>query len=66
MQIRYFKDTDTLLINFNNKLISETKSINENMLVELDEKGDIVSMTLEHAKDLTELQDFSFQQLASV
>jgi uncharacterized protein YuzE len=60
MQIKYFQDTDTLLINFNNNLISETKDINENMLVELDQNGNIVSMTLEHAKSNVNINDLSY------
>ena len=66
MQIKYFQDTDTLLINFNNKNIAQTKDINENLLVELDEQGDIVSLTLEHAKKNADVFDFSYQQLATV
>lgn len=62
MQIKYFQDTDTLLINFNANSISETKEINENMIVELDQKGNVVIMTLEQAKSNTDLMDFSFQQ----
>ncbi len=65
MQIKYFQDTDTLLINFNNKNIAHTQDINENLLVELDEKGDIVSLTLEHAKENADVFDFSYQQLAT-
>jgi uncharacterized protein YuzE len=65
MQIKYFHDTDTLLINFNDNLISETKDINENVLVELDEQGNVVSMTLEHAKNIVNINDLSYQQLVS-
>ncbi len=65
MQIKYFQDTDTLLINFNNKNIALTQDINENLLVELDEQGDIVSLTLEHAKKNADVFDFSYQQLAT-
>jgi uncharacterized protein YuzE len=65
MQIKYFQDTDTLLINFNNNKILETKDINENTLIELDEKGNVVSITLEHAKNLSDVYDFSYQQLAT-
>ena len=64
MQIKYFQDTDTLLITFNNNLINETKDINENTLVELDENGNVVSMTFEHAKSVANINDFSYQQLA--
>ena len=65
MQIKYFQDTDTLLINFNNKNIANTQDINENLLVELDEQGDIVSLTLEHAKKNVDSFDVFYQQFAT-
>jgi uncharacterized protein YuzE len=65
MQIRYFQDTDTLLINFSNRKIVESKDLNDNVLIELDEKGNVVSMTMEHAKNFTEVFDFSFQQIVT-
>lgn len=64
MEIKYFEDTDTLLINFNNNSVCETRDINENMLIDVDENGNIVSMTLEHAKNLTAINNFSFNQYA--
>ncbi|MDT3740457.1 MAG: DUF2283 domain-containing protein [Candidatus Kapabacteria bacterium] len=65
MQIKYFQDTDTLLINFNNNKIYETRDVNENVLVELDDAGNVVSMTFEHAKDIADVNDLSYQQLAT-
>ena len=65
MQIKYFQDTDTLLINFNDNFVYETKDINENTLVELDEKGNVVSMTFEHAKSVADVNAISYQQLAT-
>jgi uncharacterized protein YuzE len=63
MKITYFKDTDTLLVNFNNNEITETKDLNENILVELDKSGNVVNMTIEHAKQQTEISSFSFNQV---
>ena len=63
MNITYFKDTDTLLVNFNNNKITETKDLNENVLVEIDKNGHLVSMTIEHAQHQTEIQSFSFNQV---
>ena len=63
MEIKYFKDTDTLLINFNENLVNETKEINENLLIDFDEKGNIVSMTIEHAKNTANVFDLNYQQL---
>jgi uncharacterized protein YuzE len=50
MEMRHFPDTDTLLINFTRKEITETRDINENIVIELDGDGQLVSMTIEHAK----------------
>lgn len=62
MDIRYFPDTDTLLINFTNKEIIETRDLNENVLIELDKEGNLVSMTIEHAKQQATMEQFSYQQ----
>ncbi len=64
MQIKYFQGTDTLLITFNNNLIVETKDVNDNVLVELDQEGNVVSMTFEHAKNMANINDLSYQQVA--
>lgn len=63
MKVTYFDDTDTLLVYFNDNKIVETKDLNENTLLELDENGNIVSMTIEHAKQQTEVSSFSFSQV---
>lgn len=65
MKIKYFPDTDTLLINFTDKEIVETRDLNENILIELDKDGRLVSMTIEHAKQQANIEDFSYQQIIS-
>ena len=63
MKVTYFEDTDTLLVYFNDNKIVETKDLNENTLIELDINGKVVSMTIEHAKEQTEISSFSFNQV---
>ena len=63
MKITYFEDTDTLLVYFNDNEIFETKDLNENTLLELDQNGTLVSMTIEHAKQQTEVSSFTFNQV---
>ena len=65
MRIKYFPDTDTLLIDFANREIVETKDVNENILVELDSDGELVSMTIEHAKNQMDVDSVSFQRVVS-
>jgi uncharacterized protein YuzE len=66
MEMKYFPDTDTLLINFTHKDIVETRNINENILIELDRDGQLVSMTIEHAKQHMDIENFSYQNVVSV
>ncbi len=63
MKIRYFADTDTALIEFLNVPIIETKEISENLYIDLDAKGNLVSMTIEHAKEKAGISEVSFQQM---
>ncbi len=66
MTLLYFKDTDKLLINFNKREIHETKDISENVLLELDKSGNVVSMTIEHATKQAEITNFSFSQVSAL
>jgi uncharacterized protein YuzE len=65
MKVKYFADTDTLLLNFSDKPIVETRDLNDNVLVELDNQGRIVSMTIEQAKLQTDVGEFSYQLAAA-
>lgn len=65
MTIQYFEDTDTLYIVLRQDDVAETRDLDENTLVEFDAKGDLVSMTIEHARERTGLPDFSFQRVAA-
>ena len=64
MEVKYFADTDTLLINFTDKEIIDSRDINENVLMEIDKDGGLVSITVEHAKQQATIKDFLFQQIA--
>lgn len=63
MNITYFKDTDTLLVNFNSNEVTDTTDLNENVLIETDKNGNVVSITIEHAQQQAEIANFSFNQV---
>jgi uncharacterized protein YuzE len=65
MEIKYFSDTDTVLVNFTNNEVVETRDLSENVLLDLDKNGNIVSITVEHARRQANMDDFSFQQIHS-
>jgi uncharacterized protein YuzE len=64
MRMKYFSDTDTAHIEFTDKEVHETKEISENIYIDIDIKGNIVSMTIEHAKDNAGLWEFSYQEMS--
>ena len=63
MKIKYFSDTDTAFIEFSDRQVQETKEINQNIYIDLDEKGNLVNMTIEHAKENSILPEFSYQEI---
>ena len=65
MKVRYFADTDTLLIEFRNALVSETRDLDENTVLDLDAQGNICSITIEHASTRADAPQFSYEQIAA-
>ena len=64
MRIKYFPDTDTALIEFTDKEVSETREISEDIYIDLDHRGNLVSMTIEHARTNARLEEFSYQEVS--
>jgi uncharacterized protein YuzE len=63
MKVKYFPDTDTAHVEFTNREVRETKEISENIYVDIDKYGNLVSMTIEHAKANAGLWEFSYQEM---
>ena len=63
MKIKYFNDTDTALLEFSDDLVKETREISENIYIDIDENGNLVSITIEHARTTAHLPDISYQQI---
>jgi len=62
MKIKYFNDTDTALVEFTENTIVETREISENVYIDIDKNGNVVNITIEHAKTSAHLPDISYQQ----
>ena len=62
MKVNYFEDTDTALIEFTDNPVAETREISESVMLDLDADGNLVSMTIEHASEKANIQDFSFER----
>lgn len=65
MKVKYFQDTDTLYIEFRADHIAETRDLDENTLLELDDQRRVCAMTMEHASQRTDIPGFSYEQIAA-
>ena len=65
MKVKYFEDTDTLHVELSDSSVAETKELNENLYVDLDSDGKVVSLTIEHAKASSGKLDFSYEIVAA-
>jgi uncharacterized protein YuzE len=65
MKIRYFEDTDTLYIELKAGRVADTNDLDENTLIEVDDQGRMLAITIEHAQLRAELPQFSYEQIAA-
>jgi uncharacterized protein YuzE len=65
VKIRYFRDTDTLYIELRAGLVAETRDLDENTQIDLDSRGNLQAITLEHASERADLPTIDYQQVAA-
>jgi uncharacterized protein YuzE len=63
MNVKYFKDTDTALLEFSTAEVEETREISANVYVDLDKAGNLVSMTIEHAAQVASLPQVRIEEI---
>lgn len=65
MKVSYFADTDTLYIELKQTGVSETRDLDENTLLDLDDSGNIIATTMEHASKRTDIGHISLSGIAA-
>lgn len=65
MKVRYFEDTDTLLIEFRDAPIVETRDLDEDTILDLDAQGNVCAITMKHASTRADAPRFSFEKIAA-
>lgn len=65
MRVRYFADTDTLLIQLSEEAVVETRDLNEDTLIDVDASGNLCAITIEHASKRAGAPRFSYEQVAA-
>lgn len=63
MNVKYFRSTDTALLEFSNHPVDETREISKNIYVDLDKDGNLVSMTIEHAQRAASLPNVVVEEV---
>ncbi len=65
MKVRYFADTDTLLIEFRDSPVVETRDLDEDTVLDVDGQGNICTITVEHASQRAGAPEFSYEEVAA-
>lgn len=65
MKISYFEDTDTLYIEFRGSGIAESKDLDENTILDVDEHGNVCAITFEHASQRTDVSHLIIEGIAA-
>jgi len=65
MKVRYFEQTDTLLIELKDAPVAETRDLDENTVLDVDGNGNICAITIEHASKRAGIPQFSYEQVAA-
>jgi len=63
MKIRYFEDTDTALLELGTEAAVETRELSEDVYLDIDSDGHVVSITIEHASTHGDLSEIVFQRV---
>jgi uncharacterized protein YuzE len=65
MKFSYFRDTDTLYIEFRAGDIAESKDLDENTILDVDAKGNVCAITFEHASQRTDVSHLIVEGIAA-
>lgn len=63
MRIMYFEDTDTALVELSSAAVVETRELSEDVYLDLDAHGSVVSITIEHASTRGDMSELRFVRL---
>ena len=63
MKIKYFEDTDTALFELGDGVPAGTRELSEDIYLDFDKAGHVVSITVEHASARSDLSEVSFKRI---
>lgn len=63
MKIEYFPETDSLYIDFSEQPSSDSVEVSDGVVIDYDDKGNIVGIDIDQAKKKLDLQELSLQKI---
>lgn len=65
MRVKYFRDTDTALLEFTDRPVAETMAFGDNVCIDVDGEGNVVSITIEHARTNAQLPEIRYEEIGA-
>jgi len=65
MKVRYFTDTDTLLVELRDSPVAETREFDEDTTLDLDLHGHICAITIEHASQRAGAPKLTYEHIGA-
>jgi len=65
MKVKYFKETDTLYIEFRVNDVAESRDLDENTVLDVDSEGNVCAITFEHASERTDVRHLTVEGIAA-
>ncbi len=63
MKLKYYPETDSLYIDLSDKTSVDTKEIVEGVLIDIDDKGNIVGIDIDNASKKIKLKELTIEKL---
>lgn len=63
MKINYYAETDSLYIDFGSLPATESEEVREGIVIDLDEKGNITGVDIQHASKKLDLSSFEMSAM---
>ena len=63
MKFNYYPETDSLYIDLSSKTSIESREISEGVILDYDEKGNVVGIDIDNASKKVNLDDVSFSKI---
>ena len=65
MKVKYFRDTNTLYIEFHSDGVVESRDLDENTVMDLDADGNVCALTFEHASSRMDVEQITLEGIAA-